>query len=163
VGEVGNLAAATAAPPAGRGNAQGPPTGNPWQVSGYQFDMDSNNQYTGGLYEGQGRNIITAPGNVGLLLPGNCKVLLGKVSGDAKAAIKPHQGLAGEWQQIELIARGNTLIHIMNGQVMSITVDDDPAARAPMGILPLQLEGNGQIWYRNVYLKQQDKSLDFPK
>jgi hypothetical protein len=26
----------------------------------------------------------------------------------------------------------------------------------------LQLEGTGQIWYRNVYLKVQDKSLDFP-
>ena len=37
VGEVGNL---SAAPPAGRGNAQAPATGNPWQVSGYQFDMD---------------------------------------------------------------------------------------------------------------------------
>ena len=160
VGEVGNL---SAAPPAGRGNAQAPATGNPWQVSGYQFDMDSANQYTGGLYEGQGRNIITAPGNIGMLLPGGCKILLGKLSSDAKAAIKPHRGLDGEWQQIEIIARGNTLIHMINGQVTSITVDDDPVARAPMGILSLQLEGNGQIWYRNVYLKQQDKPLDFPR
>jgi hypothetical protein len=160
VGEVGNLAAA---PPAGRGNAQATATGNPWQVSGYQFDMDSANQYTGQLYEGQGRSIITAPGTIGMLLPGNCKILLGKLPGDAKAAIKPHQGLDGEWQQIEIIVRGNTMIHIINGQVMSITVDDDPVAHAPQGILSLQLEGSGQIWYRNVYLKQQDKSLDFPR
>jgi Domain of Unknown Function (DUF1080) len=159
VGEVGNL---SAAPPSGRGNAQATATGNPWQVSGYQFDMDSANQYTGQLYEGQGRNIITAPGTIGMLLPGNCKILLGKLPGDAKAAIKPHQGFDGEWQQIEIIVRGNTVIHIMNGQVMSVTVDDDPVARAPQGILSLQLEGSGQIWYRNVYLKQQDKSLDVP-
>jgi 3-keto-disaccharide hydrolase len=152
VGEVGNLAAAAA--PAGRGNAQ-PATGNPWQVSGYQFDMDSPNQYTGQLYEGQGRNIITVPGTIGMLLPGNCKILLGKLPGDAKAAIKPHRGLEGEWQQIEIIVRGNTMIHMINGQVMSITVDDDPVARAPQGILSLQLEGSGQIWYRNVYLKAQ--------
>jgi hypothetical protein len=46
---------------------------------------------------------------------------------------------------------------------MSITVDDDPAARASQGILSLQLEGSGQVWYRNVYLKVQDKSLDFPR
>jgi hypothetical protein len=160
VGEVGNP---SATPPAGRGNATGAATGNPWQVSGYQFDMDSANQYTGQLYEGQGRNIITSRGTIGMLLPGNCKILLGKLPGDATAAIKPHQGLAGEWQQIEIIARGNTLIHIINGQVMSITVDDDPVARAPQGILSLQLEGSGQIWYRNVYLKQQDKPLDFPR
>ncbi len=160
VGEVGNL---SAAPPAGRGDATATPTGNPWQVSGYQFDLDSANQYTGQLYEGQGRSIITAPGTIGMLLPGNCKILLGKLPGDGKAAIKPHQGLDGEWQQIEIIVRGNTMIHVLNSQVMSITVDDDPVARAPQGILSLQLEGNGQIWYRNVYLKQQDKSLDFPR
>ena len=154
--------AASAARPAA-GTRPATPTGNPWQVSGYQFDMDSSNQYTGQLYEGQGRNIITAPGTIGMLLPGNCKILLGKMAGDAKAAIKPHQGLDGEWQQIEIIVRGNTMIHIINGQVMSITVDDDPVARAPQGILSLQLEGSGQIWYRNVYLKQQDKSLDFPR
>jgi hypothetical protein len=160
VGEVGNL---SAAPPAGRGNAPATATGNPWQVSGYQFDMDSPNGYTGQLYEGQGRNIITSPGTIGMLLPGNCKILLGKLPGDAKAAIKPHQGLDGEWQQIEIIVRGNTMIHMINGQVMSITIDDDPIARAPQGILSLQLEGSGQIWYRNVYLKQQGKSLDFPR
>jgi hypothetical protein len=34
---------------------------------------------------------------------------------------------------------------------------DDPIARAPQGILSLQLEGSGQIWYRNVDLKAQDK------
>ena len=153
-----------AAPAAAGGTAPGgAPTGNPWQVSGYQFDMDSANQYTGQLYEGQGRNIITSPGTIGMLLPGNCKIFLGKVAGDAKAAIKPHQGLDGEWQQIEIIVRGNTMIHMINGQVLSITVDDDPVARAPQGILSLQLEGSGQIWYRNVYLKPQDKALDFPR
>jgi hypothetical protein len=81
-----------------------------------------------GTHEGQGRNIITAPGTNGMLLPGNCKILLGRLPGDAKAAIKPHEGLAGEWQQIEIIVRGNTMIHMLNGQVMSITVDDDPVA-----------------------------------
>ena len=160
VGEVGNL---SAPPPAGRGNAAAPPTGNPWQVSGYQFDLDSDNQYTGQLYEGQGRNIITAPGTIGMLLPGNCKILLGTLPGDAKTAIKPHQGLAGEWQQVEIIVRGNTMTHIINGHVMSITIDDDPAARAPQGILSLQLEGSGQIWYRNVYLKPMEKALEFPR
>jgi hypothetical protein len=92
--------------------------------------------------------VTTARGTIGMLLPGNCKILLGKLPGDAKAAIKPHQGLDGEWQQIEIIVRGNTMIHIINGQVMSITVDDDPVARLPQGMLSLQLEGSGQIWYR---------------
>lgn len=161
VGEVGNPTAAAAA---GRsGGTPQPATGNPWQVSGYQFDIDSANQYTGQLYEGQGRNIITAPGTIGMLLPGGCKILLGTTTSDPKSAVKPHQGLDGEWQQVEIIARGNTLVHILNGQVLSVTIDDDPAARAAMGILSLQLEGSGQIWYRNVYLKSIDRPLDFPR
>ena len=89
----------------------------------------------------------------GCCCPAAARSLLGKLPGDAKTAIKPHKGLDGEWQQIEIIVRGNTMIHMMNGQVMSITVDDDPVARAPQGILSLQLEGSGQIWYRNVYVK----------
>jgi Domain of Unknown Function (DUF1080) len=162
VGEVGRLR--PAAPPAAQGTAPGAaPSGNPWQVSGYQFDMDSANQYTGQLYEGQGRNIITSPGTIGMLLPGACKILLGTINPDPKSAVKPHQGLDGEWQQIEIIARGNTLVHIINGQVMSVTIDDDPSARAPQGILSLQLEGSGQIWYRNVYVKAIDKPMEFPR
>ena len=67
--------------------------------------------------------------------------------------VKPHAGKDGEWQQVEIIARGNTLVHILNGQVMSVTIDDNADFRALQGILSLQLEGSGQIWYRNVYVK----------
>ena len=53
----------------------------------------------------------------------------------------------------EIIARGNTLVHVINGQVITVTIDDNPTERAASGILSLQLEGSGQIWYRNVYVK----------
>jgi hypothetical protein len=52
---------------------------------------------------------------------------------------------------------------MINGQVMSVSVDDNPDFRAFQGLLSLQLEGNGQIWYRNVYVKALDKPLQFPK
>lgn len=152
---AGNRGAAANA--GGRGGPAGPndpfATGNPWQVSGYQFDLDSNNVYTGQLYEGQGRGIITPPGTIVELLPGRMSARIGTVTENALALIKPHQGLAGEWNQIEIIARGNTLIHMINGKVISLSVDDNPDFRAFQGILSLQLEGNGQIWYRNVYVK----------
>ena len=126
---------------------------NPWQVSGYQFDLDSNNRYTGMLYEGQGRGIVMSPGTMVELLPNRVTARLGTVTETPAELIKPHQGLAGEWQQIQIIARGNTLIHMINGKVISVIVDDNPADRASQGILSLQLEGSGQIWYRNVYVK----------
>ena len=160
-------AAPANAPAAGRGGPVGPngPTTepNPWQVSGYQFDMNSNNSFTGQLYEGQGRGIVTAPGAIVELLPGRMSARIGTISDNPASLVKAHQGLQGEWNQIEIIARGNTLIHMINGKVVSVTLDDNPDFRAFQGLLSLQLEGNGQIWYRNVYVKPLDKPMDFPR
>lgn len=151
----------------GRGGPAGPngPTNepNPWQVSGYQFDLDSNNRYTGQLYEGQGRGIVTPPGAIVELLPERMSARIGTITDNPASLIKPHQGAAGEWNQVEIIARGNTLIHMINGKLVSLTVDDNPDFRAFQGILSLQIEGNGQIWYRNVYVKMLDKPMEFPK
>jgi hypothetical protein len=125
--------------------------------------MNSANTYTGQLYEGQGRGIVTAPGTIVQLLPGNTRACLGTITETPAAAVKPHEGVAGEWNQIEIIARGTTLIHMINGKVISVSIDDDAERRAFQGILSLQLEGSGQIWYRNVYVKRLEKSLEFPK
>jgi hypothetical protein len=43
-----------------------------------------------------------------------------------------------------------------------VLVDDDPLEhpdrkRARVRLLSLQLEGSGQIWYRNVYVKRLEK------
>ena len=104
-------------------------------------------------YEGQGRGIVMSPGAMVELLPNRVTARLGTVAERPAELIKPHQGLAGEWQQIQIIARGNTLIHMTTGKAISVIVDDNPADRASQGILSLQLEGSGQIWYRNVYVK----------
>ena len=138
-------------------------TGNPWQVSGYQFDLDSGNGYTGQLYEGQGRSIVTAPGAISVLLPGRQSACLGIITDNPASLVKPHLGKDGNWNQVEIIARGNTLVHLINGHVISVTIDDNPDFRAFQGILSLQLEGTGQIWYRNVYVKPLEPAMVFPE
>jgi hypothetical protein len=137
------------APAGGRG----PQAPNPWQVSGYQFDMSSANNFTGQLYEGQGRSIVNTPGCFVVLGSNRVNTQMGTVVKEPALAVRPHMGVDGEWNQIEIIALGNTLIHMMNGQVITVTIDNNPAERAYQGILSLQLEGSGQIWYRNVYVK----------
>jgi len=124
--------------------------GQPWQVSGYQFDITGNNM--GSLYEGQGRGVIVNAGEIVQLFPGGLKYVIGRAADNAAQYTHPNNGLDGEWNQVEIIARGNTLVHILNGHVITVTTDDDPARRAFQGILSLQCEG-GAIWYRNVYLK----------
>jgi hypothetical protein len=124
--------------------------GQPWQVSGYQFDITGNNM--GSLYEGQGRGVIVNAGEIVQLFPGGLKFVIGRAADNPAQYTHPNMGLDGEWNQVEVIARGNTLIHVLNGRVITVTTDDDPMRRAYQGILSLQCEG-GAIWYRNVYLK----------
>ena len=98
-----------------------------WNLAGYQADFDYGNRYTGQLYEQDtSRGIIAWRGQVVATEPGKKPTLLATLGNpdELKNYIKP-----GEWNQVEIIADGNTLTHIINGYVMSILVDTDPSLR----------------------------------
>ncbi len=67
-----------------------------------------------------------------------------------KATFKP-----GDWNQFHLIARGGTLIHIVNGHVTAITVDDDLKNRSMGGLIGFQLHTGPpmKLEIRNVAIK----------
>jgi hypothetical protein len=72
-------------------------------------------------------------------------------SADAlKAIIK-----VNDWNQFHVIARGNTLIHILNGHVTAVFVDDDQANRSMKGLIGLQIHVGPpmKVEFRNLYLK----------
>jgi hypothetical protein len=124
-----------------------------WGMKGYQADFDYRNRYTGQLYEqGTGRGIIAWPGQVVEANQGQKPRLLATLGSpdDLKAYIKP-----GEWNQYEIIADGNTMIHILNGHVMAIFVDNDPTFSQKKGLIGLEIEGPGnvKISHRNIWLK----------
>ena len=61
-----------------------------------------------------------------------------------------------DWNDVHIIARQNTLIHILNGHVMSVTVDDDAANRKMSGLIGLQIHktpNDMKIEARNIRLK----------
>jgi hypothetical protein len=68
-----------------------------------------------------------------------------------KAVIKP-----GDWNQVEVIADGNTLTHIVNGRIMSVLVDTDPTFARAKGLIAVEIEGPGnvKISHRNIWLKE---------
>jgi len=72
-------------------------------------------------------------------------------SDELKAFIKP-----GEWNQVEIIADGHTLTHIVNGHVMAVLVDTDPKFYRAKGLLAFEIEGGGdvKISHRNIWLKR---------
>lgn len=62
----------------------------------------------------------------------------------------------GDWNQYEIIARGPVLMHILNGQLMSVYIDDnrDSTNNQP-GFIGIELEGAPTvISVRDVWLKK---------
>ena len=125
-----------------------------WNMRGYQADFDYGNRYTGQLYEQDSpRGIVAWRSQVVATEAGKKPTLLGSVGNadELKNFIKP-----GEWNQVEIIADGNTLVHIINGHVMSILLDTDPNFSKAKGLIALEIEGPGslKISHRNIWLKE---------
>ena len=120
-------------------------------LKGYQADFDFPGRYTGQLYEqGTPRGIIAWRGQVVRAEQGKRPRLL-SVLGDPdelKTLVK-----TGDWNQVHIIARGNTLIHMINGRTMSIFIDDDPTMASSKGVIALQIENAGKVSFRNLWLK----------
>ena len=128
-----------------------------WNMSGYQADFDFANQYTGQLYEQSSpRGIIAWRGQVVATESDKKPTLLAMLgtSDELKSVIKP-----GEWNQVEIIADGNTLIHIINGHIMAVLIDTDLKYSQAKGLIALEIEGPGnlKIRHRNIWLKQLPK------
>ena len=149
------------APRAPQGNCpSGQPRGAPpnpasqakWNMSGAQFDFDGRNAYTGQYYEqATGRGIVAWRGQVVRTEQGKKPRLL--------ATLGDKDELGGyvkidNWNQLHLIARGNTMTHIVNGHVMSILIDDDSSMFKRSGLIGFEIEGTGKISIRNIWLKK---------
>jgi Domain of Unknown Function (DUF1080) len=134
----------------------GTPSGNrtiagKWVLKGYQADIDFANDVTGMLYEERGRGRLALRGSAGYQSESAKGVMGSLESGDAlKASIK-----VNDWNQFHVIARGATLLHILNGHVMSLLVDDDVTNRTLKGLLGFQLHTGApmKVEFKNVYLK----------
>jgi len=123
-----------------------------WNMSGAQFDFDGRNAYSGQYYEqATGRGIIAWRGQVVRTEQGKKPRLL--------ATLGDRDELGGNvkienWNQLHIIARGNTMTHLINGHVMSMLVDDDPTMFKKGGLIGFEIEGTGKISIRNIYLRK---------
>ncbi len=121
-------------------------------MSGYQSDIDANLRYTGMIYEERGRGFLAPRSQVNYRGPSVSGTLasLG-TSNELREVLKTN-----DWNEIHIIARGNTLIQIYNGRMMSMLIDDDIAGRAMEGLIGLQVHTGEpmKIEFRNIRLKQ---------
>jgi hypothetical protein len=146
-----NRQAPEGAPAAGRGPGGGAYT--KWNVQGYQFDYggrNTGNLWEGGRFPGE-RGTVSTAGQVVLLREGQPRTLLATTApaDDLQATVKTN-----DWDQLHLIARGYTFVHVINGRVFTVTMDDDASKRQSKGVIAIQIEGtNLRVSARNIWLK----------
>jgi hypothetical protein len=127
-------------------------------MRGYQADIDGQDRnangvrYTGQNYEERGRTFLALRGQMTHLEEGKKPGIIATL-GDTKAMeafIKND-----DWNEYHLIVRGNVLIHILNGHVMDVVIDDDAKGRAFEGLLGVQVHVGPpmKVEYRNFRLK----------
>jgi len=131
----------------------GPDIGK-WVMKGYQADIDFANQFTGQIYEERGRGFLAMRGQAVYVPDGGRPKVIGNLQQSAdelKAIIKTN-----DWNQVHIIARGNTIIQVLNGAVTSILVDDDTKNRALGGLLGFQMHVGPpmKLELRNIWLKK---------
>ena len=124
-----------------------------WVLKGYQADIDFANQFTGMIYEERGRGFLMQRGMAVEIGPDGVSRQIGGLEMNAdelKSLIK-----AGDWNTVHLIARGNTIMNIVNGHVTAFIVDDDAKGRAMKGLLGFQIHVGPpmKIEFRNIFLK----------
>jgi hypothetical protein len=125
--------------------------GNRFAMRGYQFDLDGRKRYPGNNYEEKGRLFLAVRGQITRVVGGRPPVLLGTLGDTAELAALATDG----WNAVHIIARGNTLTHMLNGRVMSVVIDDDAPNRPADGRIGVQVHVGPpmKVEYRNIRLK----------
>jgi hypothetical protein len=108
---------------------------NKFAMRGYQCDIDGRNNYTGNNYEEKGRLFLAVRGQV-THVTGTRKPIVLSTLGDNKELANV---ISSDWNSVHLIARGNILMHHVNGRLMSVTIDDDIASRTLKGLIGVQV------------------------
>ena len=97
-----------------------------WMMTGPQADFWPSRIYTGQFYsENTPMRILAWRGQVVEGFGAKSKKLMGTI-GDRNAL--GNSVKMNDWNQYVVIARGGTFLHIVNGQLMAVMVDDDPAS-----------------------------------
>jgi hypothetical protein len=123
-----------------------------WGLKGYQGDIDAQQTYTGQIYEERGRGFLALRGQATYIGDDKKHGVIGSLGqGDElKGLLK-----SDDWNSFHVIARGNTLIQIVNGRVMSMVIDDDAANRKMDGLIGFQVHVGPpmKLELRNIRLK----------
>ena len=104
-------------------------------MAGFQADLDADNSYTGILYEGLGREIMSGRGEQVEWTPSGKRVTATFAPDTVlKGVMKP-----GQWNDYRVEARGTRVRHWINGTLMTDVTDGDASRFRRDGQLGFQL------------------------
>ena len=126
--------------------------GSPWVLRGPQADIDGQNLYTGQNYEEGGRAVLARRGDAVHIATGSDPQIIAALgtAEELEAFIK-----VSDWNKYHLIVRGNLMIHILNGHIVSEVIDDDRINRRFRGLIGVQVHVGPpmKVEYRHILLK----------
>ncbi len=130
-----------------------------WMMTGPQADFwfpvtPRESEWTGQFYsENTTLGILAWRGQVVESAPGSHPKLLGNIGNrDALGGYVK----VNDWNQYLIMARGGTFIHVINGQLMAVYVDDDPdSSNNKPGLVGIEIEGMPtKVSVRNIWIKK---------
>src|SRR5438105_634539 len=129
-----------------------------WMMTGPQADFwypvsPRAHVYTGQFYsENTPAGIIAWRGQVVNSAPGAAPRLVGTI-GD-RSALGGYVRI-NDWNQYLVVARGGTFLHVINGQLMAVFVDDDRASvHNTAGLFGIEIEGKPcRVSVRDIWVK----------
>lgn len=119
-----------------------------WSIGGYQCDIHPAAPNNAMVYEERARGIIVQNGQ-GVVIDPEAKRWLVAEHDPVKADI-------AEWHEYTIIAKGNHLVHKIDGKVTIDLLDFDEKARSLEGLLAFQIHRGPamQVQIKDVMLKQ---------
>jgi Domain of Unknown Function (DUF1080) len=130
-----------------------------WMMTGPQADFwypvnGPAAEYSGQFYsENTPLGIVAWRGQVVESTEGSHPKLLGEIGN--RTALGGYVRV-NQWNQYLIIARGGTFIHILNGQLMAVYLDDDPSStNNQSGTIGIEIESvPSRVSVRNIWIKK---------
>lgn len=121
-----------------------------WDTSGYQADLDAEDQYTGGVYE-HTRGVIAPRGQKVVIAPDGKRQVT--VLGDPAELRKKWK--LDEWNDYRIAARGNEITLWINGVMTAQANDRQTNVAASKGIIALQMHPGPpmKVQFKDIQLK----------
>lgn len=129
-----------------------------WQIFGYQVEIAEQEKmglWHHSLLDGEhpkkeARYLMSTAGEIAVInKAGERKNETVKDEAEVQALFKEH-----DWNTMEIIAKGDTLVQKINGEVFATLVDRDTEMSREKGFIALQDHGKGcQVAFRKIQLK----------